>query len=130
VDRVRDPLRGVHERWIDPADGGVVVQATRWGEDVRATNAGAEVRFAHKTGSTWGFSSDAGIVTALPGHAPRRYVIAMLSDLGYGAADPRFAGARRAPCGDPAIGVCFSERLALIGALADRAVRDLGAAAG
>ena len=119
-----------HERWIDPADGTVAVQDTRWGEDVRESNARAEVRFAHKTGSTWGFSSDAGIVTSLPGSAPRRYVVALLSDLGYRDADPRFAGARRPPCLDPAIGVCFSERIARIGALVDRSVIALDEGAG
>src|SRR5262249_34846295 len=52
----------VADRWINPTNGHVVVAGEDFGVDVRPVNAQAEVIFAHKTGWTFNYGSDAGIV--------------------------------------------------------------------
>jgi beta-lactamase family protein len=79
----------VPERWIDPIDGSVTVDGKAFGRDVRPANAGAQVTFAHKTGLTYNFGSDAGIVRSLPGAPQRHYVIALIANLGHRYGDGR-----------------------------------------
>ncbi|OYU45388.1 MAG: hypothetical protein CFE44_07765 [Burkholderiales bacterium PBB4] len=67
-------------RWVQ-ADGAVQVEAVDFPPDIRNANAHATVRFAHKTGTTDNYASDAGYVTALQ-DGGRRYLIAMTSNLG------------------------------------------------
>ncbi|MBL9206524.1 MAG: serine hydrolase [Opitutaceae bacterium] len=76
------------ERWITPT-GSVSTGDHTFPGDVRPVNAETEVRFAHKTGTTENFLSDAGIVTGLP-PARRHYLIALTSNLGtrYAATTP------------------------------------------
>jgi Beta-lactamase enzyme family len=105
----------VADRWVDPQTGTVTVAGKAFGQDVRPCNARAEVDFAHKTGFTYNFLADAGIVHSLPGHPARHAVVVMLANLGYRYADPRFAGAAQAPCSDPAVGVCYTEKFARLG---------------
>jgi len=66
--------------WI-AADGSVAAFDLRRPADIRRAQAGAEVRFDHKTGTTENFLSDAGIVTGLTPQR-RHYIIAFLSNLG------------------------------------------------
>jgi hypothetical protein len=68
------------ERWIQ-ADGSAQVEDRRYPADVRSVNSCATAAFAHKTGTTDNYASDAGIVT---GFAPqgRRYCIALTTNLG------------------------------------------------
>jgi hypothetical protein len=95
------------ERFIG-ADGSVLVEDIDFPADVRAANAAATVHFAHKTGNTDNYTSDAGLVQSLrPGG--RRYLIAMLSNLGrryraceYSVTDYRVA----------ALGAAIDRRLA------------------
>jgi hypothetical protein len=68
------------ERWIG-SDGSVRAGDERYPPDVRRINAQATLRFAHKTGTTENYASDAGIVRGL-GHAQRHYLVAVLSNLG------------------------------------------------
>jgi Beta-lactamase enzyme family len=68
-------------RWID-ADGAVQAGGYRFAADVRAASANATVRFAHKTGTTENYVSDAGIVRGTAPHRRGHYVIALLSNLG------------------------------------------------
>ena len=109
----------VPERWIG-VDGTVTVDGIRYGCDVRPCNAAAQVSFAHKTGLTENYGSDAGIVTALPGQDGRRYIVAIFTNLGY-----RFSDASRAadviPPGTDESGVCYSQKFAELG----RAIDDL-----
>ena len=65
-------------RWIT-ADGAVVVAGRRFAPDVRPASAAADATFAHKTGSTESYASDAGLVQ---GDGGRRYLIAILTTLG------------------------------------------------
>lgn len=76
-------------RWIT-ADGGVVVAGSRFAPDVRPANAAADATFAHKTGGTASYASDAGLVV---GDGGRRYLIALITTL----------GSRHAPTADLAV---------------------------
>jgi hypothetical protein len=107
----------VARRWIDPQTGMVTVGEKRYGQDVRPCNRRAEVRFEHKTGFTYNYASDAGIVRSLPGKPRRRYVVAFLSNLGQRYSDPVLAGAATLPCLDP--GVCYTEKIAQLGKRVD-----------
>ena len=114
----------VAKRWIDPHDGTVSVADKHYGRDVRPCNATAEVTFAHKTGFTYNYASDAGIVRSLPGKPRRRYIIAFLSNLGQRYGDPRFAAAAELPCDDP--GVCYTEKIAQLGKRVDKLLTRTG----
>ena len=70
----------VPARWVQ-ADGSVRVEDIGLPADIRGANAQASVQFAHKTGTTDNYASDAGYVTSLkPGG--RRYLIAITTNLG------------------------------------------------
>jgi hypothetical protein len=103
----------VPERWIDPVTGGEPEVDPIFRRDVRPCNAKAEVRFLHKTGVTWNYVADAGIVESLPGAPCRRYVIALVASAGTRFLDPERAGAGVHPCAVD--GTCVSRRLAEIG---------------
>jgi hypothetical protein len=111
----------IAERWIDPDDGTVTVEGIPHGQDVRPCNAAAEVSFAHKTGLTYNYGSDAGIVRSLPGKPRRRYVVALLSNLGYRYSDARFATSTALPCFG--LGVCYTEKIAQLGKRLDDLLR-------
>lgn len=70
----------VPTRWLGP-DGRVAAADRQWPGDVRPLQPQAQVQFAHKTGTTENYLSDAGWVRSLaPGG--RRYLVALLSTLG------------------------------------------------
>jgi hypothetical protein len=104
-------------RFVDPATGFEAVGDAAWRSDVRPCNEAAEVRFLHKTGLTWNFASDAGIVETLPGKPFRRYVVALVSAAGTRFLDPEDAGAARHPC-EVQHG-CLTRKLAVLGAAID-----------
>jgi hypothetical protein len=115
----------VSERWVDPATGTVTVADKAFGQDVRPCNERAEVSFAHKTGFTYNYLSDAGIVRSFAG-PEGDYVVVMMSNLGYRYADRRQAEATQPVCDDdPAndVGVCYTERFAALGASIDAILR-------
>jgi hypothetical protein len=114
----------VPQRWIDPSSGTVIVDGIPYGQDVRPCNASAQVSFAHKTGLTYNFGADAGIVDPLPGARDRHYVVVVLSDVGYRYADSRYATSTALPC---TVDVCYTEAFAKLGKAVDDAV---GAPAG
>jgi hypothetical protein len=109
----------VPERWVG-AGGTVTVDAIRYGCDVRPCNVAAQVTFAHKTGLTENYGSDAGIVTALRGQDGRRYVVAIFTNLGYRFSDASRASDVIAPGTDES-GVCYSQKFAELG----RGIDDL-----
>jgi hypothetical protein len=102
---------------------------------VRPCNADAEVSFAHKTGFTYNYLADAGIVHSLNGEDGARgyggvphgdYIIVMMSNLGYRYTDPRQAGVTKPVCGDDPeqdTGVCYTEKFAGLGRAVDDIVR-------
>lgn len=67
-------------RWLQ-LDGTLQAGDLRYPGDLRRFTQGGQVWFAHKTGNTENYASDAGIVTGI---APQRrhYLIALLSNLG------------------------------------------------
>jgi len=117
------PVQGiparVPDRWVG-SDGTVTVDGIPYGQDVRPCNAAAQVTFAHKTGLTENYGSDAGIVTALPGQDGRRYIVTVFSNVGYRYSDPSQAGTDGFPC-FTGLGICYSEKFAQLG----RAIDDL-----
>jgi len=67
-------------RWLRP-DGSVEVDDVRFPADVRPANARATASFAHKTGTTDNYASDAGWVQGDGPHG-RRYLVAMITSVG------------------------------------------------
>ena len=130
----------VADRWVDPDTGTVSVAGKNYGQDVRPCNDRAEVSFAHKTGFTYNYLSDAGIVRTFRGGSggvpqgargsggvPQGdYIVVVMSNLGYRYADPRQASPPRPVCGDdPAQdqGVCYTEKFAGLGRAVDSILR-------
>lgn len=118
----------VPERWIDPASGSEGMVNPAWRHDVRPCNAEAEVRFLHKTGLTWGYASDAGIVESLPGAPCRRYIVALVTSAGSRYLDPSSSAVTVHPCATD--GGCLTGRLANIGERIDRWMAEASAGAG
>ena len=81
----------VADRWVDSETGTVTVAGKAFGEDVRPCNERAEVSFAHKSGFTYNYLSDAGIVRSFAGPGRVDYIVVVMSNLGYRYTDPRQA---------------------------------------
>jgi hypothetical protein len=113
----------VPTRWIDPNDGTVTVDGIPYGQDVRSCNAVAEVSFAHKTGLTFNYGSDAGIVKSLRNQPYRHYIIAFLANQGYRYADPVFADRTSFPCFDAVGGICYTQRIPALAKRIDNRLR-------
>ena len=118
----------VADRWINPTNGHVVVAGENYGVDIRAANAQAEVVYAHKSGWTFNYGSDAGIVTSLPGKPFRHYVVAIIANLGYRYADEVFASRNTLPALDPVSPITYTQRIPALGKAIDDAVTRLSAA--
>jgi hypothetical protein len=100
----------IDDRWINP-DGTVTVDGFPYGRDVRPCNDAAEVVFGHKTGLTFNYGANAGIVRALPGQGERRYVISFIASLGYRYTDAVFASRSTYPCYDAVGPICYTQRI-------------------
>lgn len=110
----------VPEGWLDPETGLEVQGGLAFPHDARGCNALAEVEFRHKTGLTWNYAGDAGLVESLPGAPYRRYVVAVVSSAGRRWVDPELLPADPAaplPCATDRI--CVTRRLARLGAAID-----------
>jgi hypothetical protein len=115
----------VADRWVDPGTGTVTVADKAFGQDVRPCNEQAEVSFAHKTGFTYNYLADAGIVRSFAG-PEGDYIVVMMSNLGYRYADARQAAVTQPVCGDDPgqdDGVCYTEKFAALGASIDAILR-------
>jgi hypothetical protein len=117
----------VAERWINPTNGHVVVAGEDFGVDIRAANTQAEVNFAHKTGWTFNYGSDAGIVTALPGKPFRHYIIAFVANLGNRYADEVFATRKTFPALDAPSPVAYTQKIPALGKTIDDLLIQLSA---
>ena len=117
----------VAERWINRTTGHAIVDGEDYGVDIRGANAEAEVNFAHKTGLTFNYGSDAGIVTSLPGKPFRHYIIALIGNLGYRYADEVFATNTNFPAFDKASPICYTQRIPALGKAIDDALIQLSA---
>jgi hypothetical protein len=118
----------VADRWINPTNGHVVVAGEDYGVDVRNANARAEVVYSHKTGWTFNYGSDAGIVTSLPGEAFRHYVVAIIGNIGYRYADEEFATRATFPALDSVGPITYTQRVPALGKAIDDAVTRLSVA--
>ena len=92
-------------RWIDNITGFVTIKSDgemiNFGEDVRPYNKrAASKNFLHKTGITYNFGSDAGIVEPMQGSNGARYIISLISNLGYRYIDEPFADRKSYPFTD------------------------------
>jgi hypothetical protein len=117
----------VAPRWINPLNGFVNVDNLNYGVDVRAANAQAEVDFAHKTGLTFNYGSDAGIVTSLPGQPFRHYIVAFFGNLGYRYTDENFAARTNFPAFDNVSPISYTQRIPALGKAVDEALKKLSA---
>ena len=114
----------VAARWINPRTGTVTVAGKRYGRNVRPCNATAQVTFAHKTGFSYNYASDAGIVQSLPGRPYRHYIVAFISNLGDRYSDSQLAAATTLPCfGVP--GICYTQKIAQLGHSIDTLLQTL-----
>ncbi len=96
------------ERWID-TDGAVVVNGLELSDNVTPCNTFADVEFAHKTGLSYNYGSNAGIVHGLDGIAERHYIIAFNANLGYRYVSGCFSD-----------GVCYPQRIPAMARAIDR----------
>jgi hypothetical protein len=122
----------VAERWINTTNGHVAVREMEnglldFGVDIRALNGDAEVSFAHKTGLTFNYGSDAGIVTSLPGRPFRHYVIAFVANLGYRYTDEVLADRKTFPAFDAVGPMSYTQKIPALGRAIDDAVKKLSA---
>ena len=117
----------IAERWINSTNGHVFVHGEDFGVDVRAANASAEVNFAHKTGLTFNYGSDAGIVTSLPGQPFRHYIIAIVANLGNRYADEVFATRKSFPAFDKVGPIVYTQKIPALGKAMDDALIKLSA---
>ena len=115
-------------RWINATNGIVEVHGINFGVDVRTSNAKAEVTYAHKSGLTYNYASDAGIVMSLPGKPFRRYIIAFFSNTGYRYTDEVFADRTRGPYADAASPISYTQRIPAMAKAIDDAVKELSGA--
>lgn len=116
----------VHDRWINP-DHTVTVDGFPYGRDVRPCNEDAQVVFGHKTGLTFNYGSNAGIVRSLDG--TRRYIISFIASLGYRYTDPVFAGRSTYPCYDAVGPICYTQRIPAMAAYIDVGMASRAASA-
>ena len=114
-------------RWINPTNGHVTTEGKDCGVDIRAANEKAEVTFAHKTGLTFNYGSDAGIVTSLPGRPFRHYVVAFLGNLGQRYADEIFAADKKFPLDENVPPLAYTQKIPALGRAIDDAVTKLSA---
>jgi beta-lactamase class A len=126
---VRDGIPSrVAERWINATNGHVMTDGEDFGMDIRQPNAQAEVEFLHKTGWTFNYASDAGIVKSLPGKPFRHYVIAFLANLGHRYADEIFTDRKTFPGFDKPGPIFYTQKIPALGKAIDDAVTKLSAA--
>jgi hypothetical protein len=95
------------ERWLQADGSARLSDELHFPADLRPERARSTLEFAHKTGNTENYCSDAGIVRGL-GRARRHYLIAMTSSLGrrYSPGEPCATTWRL-----PALGAAIDERL-------------------
>ncbi len=117
----------VADRWINPTNGHVVADGIDYGADIRAANARAEVEFMHKTGLTFNYGSDAGIVRSLPGQPFRHYIIAFVANLGHRYADEPFADSKAFPAFARVSPIAYTQKIPALGKALDDAIKNFSA---
>lgn len=116
---VPDTQRGIPARMSDfwiKADGSVDVADVAMTRNVRPCNEAATVYFDHKTGLTFNYGSDAGIVQGIAGKSRRHYIIAYVGNLGYRYTDADKLNGLH-PCSKR--GICLPQRIPAMAAEID-----------
>ena len=117
-------------KWIDDITGAVIVNSDGeiidYGEDVRSYNNDiANKRFLHKTGITYNFGSDAGIVDRNDGKDANRYIISFFSNLGYRYVDEVFSNRKSYPFYDDPGPIAHTQEIPRLGNNVDQLMSDL-----
>lgn len=99
-------------RWIAP-DGSVTIDGIHLSDDARPCDAAAEVTFAHKTGLTENYGSDAGIVKAFE-VGGRHYIISFISNLGYRYVNTCFT-----------TNICYTQKIPAMGLAIDNFLENI-----
>lgn len=102
------------DRWIAP-DGSVTVGGVPLSPNAWPCDAAAEVTFAHKTGLSLNYGSDAGIVRSLTAGG-RHYGIAFVSNLGYRYVNTCFTS-----------GICYTQKIPAMAWAIDQALEEAAA---
>ena len=120
----------VPQRWIDPITGEVKFMyegfAINYGEDVRPYNTSvANKDFFHKTGLTYNFGSDAGIIRNSQDPDSPSYIISFISNLGFRYTDPAFADRKSYPMYDDPKPIAYVQEIPRLGNNVDQLMDDL-----
>ena len=119
----------VPEQWIDDITGEVKFDylgaEIDYGEDVRPyNNTIASKDFLHKTGLTYNFGSDAGIIRNSQDPDTSTYIISFISNLGYRYTDPSFADRDSYPLYDNPGPIAYTQEIPRLGNKVDQLMDD------
>jgi len=96
-----------------------------YGEDVRPyNNTIASKDFLHKTGLTYNFGSDAGIIRNSQDPDTSTYIISFISNLGYRYTDPSFADRDSYPLYDNPGPIAYTQEIPRLGNKVDQLMDD------
>ena len=120
----------VPDKYIDPITGEVAFKyegfRINYGEDVRPyNNTIARKDFLHKTGLTYNFGSDAGIITDSESPKSPSYIISFIGNLGYRYTDPAFADRKSYPVYDDPGPIAYVQDIPRLGNTVDHLMDEL-----
>lgn len=120
----------VPTKFIDAITGEVAFNyegfPINYGEDVRPyNNTIASKDFLHKTGLTYNFGSDAGILRDEQTRDSPSYIISFISNLGFRYTDPAFADRKSYPVYDDPGPIAYVQEIPRLGNSVDQRMDDL-----
>ena len=120
----------VPDKYIDSITGEVAFKyegfPINYGEDVRPyNNTIARKEFLHKTGLTYNFGSDAGIIRNSESDANPSYIISYIGNLGFRYTDPAFADRKSYPVYDDPGPIAYVQEIPRLGNTVDQLMDDL-----
>ena len=120
----------VPDKYIDTITGEVTFNyegfPINYGEDVRPYNDTiARKDFLHKTGLTYNFGSDAGIIRDSESDASPSYIISFIGNLGFRYTDPAFADRTSYPVYDDPGPIAYVQEIPRLGNTVDQIMDDL-----
>jgi len=120
----------VPDKYIDTITGEVTFNyegfPINYGEDVRPYNDTiARKDFLHKTGLTYNFGSDAGIIRDSESDASPSYIISFIGNLGFRYTDPAFADRTSYPVYDDPGPIAYVQEIPRLGNTVDQIMDNL-----